>query len=145
MNVELFKDAIAIIEGIPADRLDLEGWQHNLNDFNPKTVRKPHKITCGTIACAGGWLALNPVMRRHGLRADKEGAPVLKNGTQEERRDSYLALATLFDISEIEAENLFTYRKEEGHWKRSDKQVWLKRAYKLLAKYEAKHEREQSS
>ena len=142
MNVELFKDAIAIIAGIPDERLSLGEWQCD-DMLGFKVVRKPKKIKCHTIACAGGWLALHPTMREHGLRPSPvDGAPILKDGGL--YQDPFEALATLFDISEKEATKLFTYRDWDGS-ERTDRQVWLKRAYKLLAKYEAKRERQQTS
>lgn len=52
MNIELLRKARAILAAIPDEHLKLEDWVNNTT--NPADVLAP---TCGTIACAAGWLA----------------------------------------------------------------------------------------
>jgi hypothetical protein len=139
MNIELFKDAIAIADGIPDNRVNLDFFQQpervqveGKSFSTERWISKPEDITCGTLACMAGWLCLHPDMRKHGLRASSEGVPAL-NGCFE-----YLAMARFFGISRTEAYDLFTWKRDNE--KGTDKQVWLKRAMKLLAKYQTQAE-----
>lgn len=52
MNIELLRKARAILAAIPDEHIKLEDWVNNTT--NPADVLAP---TCGTIACAAGWLA----------------------------------------------------------------------------------------
>lgn len=151
MNVELLKDAIAIIDGIPDERIRLTRWQipvevaSSLTAF-PKLPNKrvfayrAEEIHCGTIACAAGWLSLHPDMQARGLRvnskADADAAyPVVDTG--EKTLTGFAALAYFFDISDAEAETLFGARTSTEFLSPrtkhlSNKQLWLRRAKFLL-------------
>lgn len=146
MKVELFKDAYAIIDGIPDERLSLETWQDSgewLGTVGSKStweraiVQKPQDIECGTLACAAVWLCLHPNMQKRGLGVGKHGQPTYVMFHQ------YDALAAFFDIPEPEARGLFKVytpdEREDGldGVPITDRQRWLQRARKLLAKYRA--------
>ncbi|MPQ56376.1 hypothetical protein [Duganella sp. FT27W] len=49
-NFELLKDAYAIIYGIPAEVIDLDSIIKSRGD----------SLSCGTVACAFGWLGMHP-------------------------------------------------------------------------------------
>jgi hypothetical protein len=139
MKVELFKDAIAIIAGIPPTRVSLRHWQEDLYPFGNGIVYQTHRIHCGTVCCAAGWLTLHPAMRKLGLRNGAFGHPVLKRKGHLYDLGGYAALAELFGIDHKEATALFSsgISEQERPNNESDKAVWLNRARKLLAKYEA--------
>lgn len=68
-------------------RIFLERWATippenvypELNDWQKGRVRQ--KPTCGTIACAGGWMALMPEFQAMGIRPDPHsGAPTVAFG-----------------------------------------------------------------
>jgi hypothetical protein len=131
MNVELFKDAIAIIAGIPYKQVSLRNWQKDMHPFRSRTVHQTHRIDCGTVCCAAGWLALDPAMQDAGLRAGYDGRPVF--GILE----SYAALSAFFGTTREETEALFDRRRmietvEFGE-SASDKEVWLRRVETLTA------------
>jgi hypothetical protein len=143
MKIELFKDAIAIIRGIPEDRLNLEDWQSRKASslyqglrLLGHPVRQPGDIDCQTIACAAGWLALHPKMQKLGIEVSpSSGSPVFHSEW------GGAAFAKLFNITEEEGVCLFSSRHlEEQENKISDRDTWVARALTLLAKYEAKRE-----
>lgn len=117
MNRELLEEAYAIIDGVPEDRIDLGAWQSG-EDRASNTA----EITCGTIACAAGWLALHPGMNSRGLHPVYRGMPAF-NGS-----DGYDALARFFGIEILQSIDLF-YPNYDGE---SDKQVFLRRLRHLL-------------
>jgi hypothetical protein len=138
---ELFKDAIAAIDGIPDARLKLNRWQcgsgYESFSSRPRIVTRTERITCDTIACAGGWLALHPLFRARGLRPEAfNGIPTIGRGDR--KSEGSRALAILFGISGVEANTLFCYRTVEEHTdpktkNLSDRQIWLRRAKEFLA------------
>jgi hypothetical protein len=127
VKIELFKDAIAIIRGIPQSRINLDEWQKR--QLNSVAIGSAHEITCGTIACAGGWLALYPPFQELGLSVNFAGVPIYGGSP------GMKALAGFFDISEREAVDLFSAPDEWFDQGRS-KTIWLRRADKLLLKHE---------
>lgn len=60
---KLLKHAYAIIDGIPDERFNLGTIAEN-EDGEP--ANNPH--SCGTIACAAGWLGMHPDFIKRGLR-----------------------------------------------------------------------------
>lgn len=137
MNESLFKDAIAIIDGIPEARLKLESWQSQ-----DGIVENTEKITCNTIACAGGWLALHPTFQAMGLfPSSSTGMPVLEvNGGY--RLIGSKALAHIFDMPIPQAQDLFSSRttsEYEDFPDESDRQIWLRRAKNLLESNQINH------
>lgn len=133
MNIELFKDAIAVIRGIPESRINLDQWQAGkvggLVILSYRTVSNVSEIDCSTLACAGGWLALYPPFQKLGLRFNSWGVPSYRGYLRR------AALAEFFDILEIEARDLFGPKGFSEHGRH--KTIWLRRAVKLLRKYES--------
>lgn len=126
MNIELFKDAIAIVGGIPEERISLSSFQDGM-EF-AETARE---ITCGTLACAAGWLSLHPDMQALGLRVGPYGDPVYAH-----HDSGFESLAEFFGMTEDQARLVFGSRYS---WKcridsadLSDKELWLARAHQLL-------------
>jgi hypothetical protein len=142
MNFERLKQAIAIIDAINGNRVQLSYWQHR-PDVGDDYARDEDEVTCGTIACAGGWLALSTAMQEQGLRAAYDGSPIVVERDEDTGLDVYLygfsALARFFDISQGEAEELFgartVFEKRGSFEKLTDKEVWLKRAEYLMEEY----------
>jgi hypothetical protein len=130
MNVERLKLAIRIIERIPDSRVALSYWQQGADEGDLAVQTMDAADHCGTIACAGGWLALAPEMQERGLRPSVIlGAPTLGS------LRSYAALASFFDIGHTEADQLFGPRAAHESFPdspASDREVWLSRARKLL-------------
>lgn len=132
MKVELFKDAIAIIDGIPESRIQLNSFQSS-----GRIAHESSEIRCGTLACAAGWLALHPGMRALGLHTVFLGFPAYRT-----YEPGYESLAGFFEITEREANLVFGPRLQPKMSRReieamihlSDKELWLGRAHKLLKK-----------
>lgn len=90
-NYNLLKDAYAVIDGIPAEAIDLDSWR----------LRTGESLGCDTIACAAGWLALHPEFKALGLIAHSGGTPNF-------RQDSgNSALEKFFRLSYKQTERLF--------------------------------------
>jgi hypothetical protein len=144
MKIELFKDAVAIIRGIPEERFDLETWQTRrmASRLVDTGFQKISHISCNTIACAAGWLSLHPTIQARGMQVNpSSGCPMFQGHW------GYSAYAKLFGITEDESEALFQQRPAAfGPGPRiNDRDVWVNRALELLAKHEAKRERRQTS
>jgi hypothetical protein len=135
MKIELFKDAIAIIDGIPSERVCLRFWQDDvrasIGDKKQFFISKPKHIVDTLRCCPGGWLALHPKMRDLGLRTKRkeEGEP------QFACLSGFDALGAFFDIKSVEAEDLFDPDREKAAYVVPDKMLWLYRAVNLLARY----------
>jgi hypothetical protein len=138
MKIELFKDAIAIIDGIPSERVCLRFWQDDvrasIGDKEQFFISKPKHIVETLRCCPGAWLALHPKMRDLGLRTKRkaEGEP------QFACLSGMDALAAFFDIKAHEAENLFHPDREPTANNATDKVIWLCRALTLLSRYQEK-------
>ena len=124
MNTELVKDAYAIIDGIPDDRISLYMFQQG------EIALEPAAITCQTLACAAGWLSLHPDMRKRGLRILTNGIPYLFGAAS-----GFDSLAMLFEMTRKQATFLFSDRSGSripGQSEMSDKELWLARCRYLL-------------
>lgn len=85
MKLELFKEACAILDDIPAEHWNLD------------------VVRCGPVGCAMGWLGLHPRFRDLGLRTTKYHTLNLSGDG-----GNYLEVAMIvFDISEDQALSLF--------------------------------------
>jgi hypothetical protein len=133
VNVPRFKRAIEIIEATPDHQVDLKVWQKAQSCF-ANYISSKEDATCGTIACAAGWLALDPEMQEHGLYSGYGGEPRYNEGTK--YISSFEALGRFFGIPEFDAELLFSPRSMFEDSDLTDKQVWLHRANTFLAGYE---------
>ncbi|MEZ2310824.1 hypothetical protein AB6809_29690 [Paraburkholderia sp. RCC_158] len=130
-NFELLKDAYAIIDGIPDDNLALNRWR-----------TKDQGSSCGTIACAAGWLTLHPKFQELGLgvkrtECDQSMGPWPSFAGQT-RID---ALAVLFRLEFEDAYGLFGERwntpaRDLGlREQATDKEIFLARVLKFLSKH----------
>lgn len=95
-NYELLREAYAIIGGIPARLFDLDSI---VSKHGPSP-------SCGTIACAGGWLAMHPKFQDIGLSLEpRHGYTGLAfKGESDYFED---VLARVFNISVQDAGELF--------------------------------------
>jgi hypothetical protein len=136
VNIPRFKRAIEIIEGTPDNQVNLKFWQHSIVSSDPATryISSKKDATCGTIACAAGWLALDPWMQEQGLWSGYGGEPRYKEDCY--FFNSFEALGRFFSIPEFDAELLFSPRTIFEYSDLTDKQVWLRRAKNFLAGYE---------
>jgi hypothetical protein len=135
MNHDLFKRAIEIIRAVPEKQIDLRLFQFFRIGHDGLFVTTLKEADCGTLCCAGGWLALDPEMQKAGLYVDPvHGAPALDFSNDKTRLLGVDALAAFFDIKESEASALFSPRKfiENCYFgaqsQCSDKELWLRRA-----------------
>lgn len=120
-NFELLKDAYEIIDGIPSENFNLDTWR-----------KRDEGATCGTIACAAGWLTLHPKFQELGLKS------VVGHGHYLHRpvfngKENIDALAELFGIKWADALRLFRekgYLESGGH-----KQVFLRRLREFLQEH----------
>lgn len=117
-NFDLLKDAYAIIEGIPAENFYLNSWRE-----------WDEGATCGTIACAAGWLPLHPDFQARGLTYGKS---VFGMQIKFRDREHMAALAAFFDISCDDAEELFGASCD---YKILHKEIFLKRVRDFLEKH----------
>lgn len=138
MKIELFKDAIAIIDGIPSERVRLRFWQDDLRaspgDSEQFFISKPKHIVDTLRCCPGAWLALHPTMRKLGLTTRRK----LGGTPQFACFSDFDALAAFFDLKPTEAEGLFDPDRYDGESHISDKTLWLCRALSLLSDYQNK-------
>ncbi len=131
-NFELLKDAYAIIDGIPDAAI-------NLARIVSKGGRKP---SCGTIACAAGWLGFHPKMRAAGLKTQHNRLDNYYQMTYRGEHDAgayVYAMSEAFGLGRRDASELFNGRqsseKEGDFAKLSDKQIWLRRVREFLKQH----------
>ncbi|CAG9229283.1 hypothetical protein [Burkholderia vietnamiensis] len=116
-NFELLKDAYEIIDGIPEENLNLNAWR-----------TRNRGATCGTIACAAGWLTLHPKFQTLGLTVHgSHGVPKYRDHTH------YAALAALFEIETDDAEVLFKTALHDA--RKSHKEIFRERVRDFLEKH----------
>lgn len=133
-NFELLREAFAIIDGIPQEAFNLCAW----------TSKKGESLSCGTIACAGGWIARHPTFTRLGVSIDAGGDVVLDNGCS---AGTY-ALAEVFSLNIYKDEELIFASRgyHVGGYKDydltdsrrrllTDKQLWQRRVLRLFQEY----------
>ncbi len=96
----LLRDAIAIIMGIPNDRLNLCLVRRNPVDWH--SHKDAHH--CGTVGCAIGWLSLHPQFNALGLKPGRDPADLVLKGREVTFQ---VAAARLFGITEDEGIDLF--------------------------------------
>lgn len=88
------REAAAIIDGIPEEQIDLRSIVED-GDTTP---------SCGTVACALGWLGLHPTFRERGLVTFGNLSEVKVNG---QARYYDQAAAEFFNLSDADARALF--------------------------------------
>jgi hypothetical protein len=128
MHIELFDKAVDFIASRSDDQLHLSDWQDT--GMGRTFVSSSAEVNCGTIACAAGWLAINPEFEELGVEVCGNGAPKFENET------AYSAMARLFGLPYAVAIGLFYIRGLEDYAKfgeeamehLTDRQLWLSRA-----------------
>ena len=131
MNHELLRKAIEVIERIPEEQFDLDTFYSRFEGDYPGAK------SCGTIACAAGWLAVDKEFSASsGLRPRET---IWNQFTITDRPPAYnhiselwfKPLARVFGMSDEDTIYLFNSRIGSSI-KGSDKEVWLARARELL-------------
>jgi hypothetical protein len=97
MNIDRFKRAIEIIEEKPDSQVMLKVWQQSNSVSHYSYISSKQEATCGTIACAAGWLALDPEMQAQGLKSGYGGQPEF-HFRGEICGVSFRALGLFFDV-----------------------------------------------
>lgn len=137
---DLLRQARAIVSAIPDERFDLDDIIDN-DSLGPGGLVVQG---CGTIACALGWLCLNPTFNEYGLRLGRYGNVIYNDMTM------YYADAAsvLFNMSQADAYNLFQPALEQElpldtNGLISDKALWLHRLDTFMASHgQLSHEAE---
>jgi hypothetical protein len=135
MYIELFDKAVDFIASRSDDQLRLSDWQDN--GIGRTLVLSSSEVNCGTIACAAGWLALNPEFEELGVEVCGSGAPKFEDET------AYRAMARLFGLPYAVALGLFYIRGfddyanfgEKAMEHLTDRQLWLSRARLIRAEF----------
>lgn len=123
-NAEFVRDSMW--PSVPPKRVicKLARFRGRLNNGNPDDYTsdpvKIKEIDCKTIACFGGWVALNPYFQSLGVRSDQYGAPYMQD---------------ILHAAQVSGElfgdyNLFNRRSYEERG--SDHTVVMKRIKKLI-------------
>jgi hypothetical protein len=86
-NLELLKYAYSVVESAPPERIDLSRWQSTRSP-DPRFggyryemakfchTREEFDHSCGTLACGGGLLSLDPRFQDLGITTRADGTPV---------------------------------------------------------------------
>lgn len=155
--VKNLKHARRIFKSIPEEKVNLYDFLVEAPDDN----KNPIEHACKTIACAAGWLIMHPDYSDGGrwIRENEfdnwefvvpaKGEPSEPRWTRTEDGDWVFAVAQGHAVHPMdhmgkklgliggEARALFNSRSlEERHCTNSDKQVWLTRCNRLIARLE---------
>jgi hypothetical protein len=130
-NYELLRDWYAIMDGIPDDLINLDSV----------IKQKGRSLSCGTIACAGGWMALHPTFAER-LKPTVTKLPgghtcVLWLGQQADPDNVFEAMADLFGITYEESGLLFGivgygYNEPRFAVSGNHKKLWQRRVIHFL-------------
>jgi len=120
-NYELLKDAYAIIDGIPEDKINLRVIR----------LSEGKSLECGTICCAAGWLASHPTFKALGLSIANDRCIYL-NGEMPDCNNYSDQMAAVFGITKPEASDLFDQRQANEPRSLTDKEIWLRRVRQFL-------------
>ena len=106
-DYELIRHAYEVLDGIPAERFDLDHIIELTPSMDVGTFKA--RPTCNTLACGMGWLALHPDFKRLGLRLNGHGKLTFKGFTY--AFDYEKAAVKLFNLSwSDDAEAMFAPR-----------------------------------
>lgn len=119
-NIELAKEAYAIVAGIPDECVNLGQW----------CAQEGRSLDNGTVCCPATWLTKHPRFRALGLFDDGRGRPALGDYR------GYAALGALFKIDTETAKMIFCPANTPAWRKVSDKETWLTRMGAFLDKWE---------
>lgn len=137
MNYDRLRVMREIVAGIPEDRLRLERWIQVAGTVNVPDVPDPN--TCCTIACAGGWICLDPRGKAMGISITKTGDIYVPSLDTDPETIGFLALAYVLQDTRGAAWELFKPRERVDAYDMpivyadSDKQAWLDRCDAVLA------------
>lgn len=130
-NLELLREAYAIIDGVPAHRMDLSFVSYN-SSGDPTSIHH-----CGTIGCAIGLLAMHPRFQALGmyLYTPPHDDPEWGHSATLKGARGYEEVAVeIFDVDMEDAYRLFRPSQEhERQQYDNDKAVWLARVRGYLA------------
>jgi len=133
-DLELLKDAFAIIAGIPADAVTLD-WNRN---------KEGEALDKGSVHHPARWLSLHPGFQERGLSASANGKQLLYKGGAEPGGVYSEALAQVFGLPIRDIISLFAERGahlgEELRPHYTDKDVWLDRVRHYLQTHPGKAE-----
>jgi hypothetical protein len=114
MRTDRITHLITVLERVSERRFNIETWRNSK--------------ACGTVCCAGGWAALDPVFNKQGLSIP--GTRPKFDGEHETLLD-FEALQMFFEISEDETFQLFSAYQYQN--KRATPADVIARIRKLLA------------
>jgi len=128
---EVLRMAAAIVDGIPEERFtfNLSSWSAFVDGSR-----------CGTLHCAGGWLAVHPAMNALGLFSVVDGVPRLMR-SERVVTAGFEALAEVLGIDIHDAQALFvarfsspydTFIFEASRCYVSDKELFRRRVQRFL-------------
>lgn len=125
MNKENVQKAIAILDRVPKDKLDMTHWQarNGLIPYKKALTNEKGLLSdCGTTACLAGWVAVSPEFQESGGSADKrDGRPVIEAESGEVLEDidaiaywfgidtdsaSVLCYRNHYDVSPVESKHV---------------------------------------
>jgi hypothetical protein len=108
VHASRIKIAVAHLRSIPKDVAD-----KHVNMFMWGTVEDPGQlpVTCGSTACAAGWLTYVPALYAQGLDRDTMGTPTYR------RQSGFAALALFFGIPGDRAQAIFSAHSVPTHGK----------------------------
>jgi hypothetical protein len=124
-NYGLLKKAFAIIDGIPAEAINL--------DWN-RTKEGP-SLTEGTVFHPARWLAIHPTFEEKGLTVSENGKQLLFNGQASHSGTYSEPLAQVFRLPVSDIVSLFAERGTrmgESSPSDSDKDIWKRRVRNYL-------------
>lgn len=138
MNLERMRLCREIVASIPEQKLNLDCWA-SVDGFT-RPLTKPSPSTCGTIACAGGWISMDPRVNELGLRLEPDTlgrwCPNYKfaRATGPALALGFTAFHIFLDIPPEDSRALFDglVTEEESALNKSDKQIWLARFDKYM-------------
>lgn len=144
IQFEKLKQAYAVIDGIPEKNFDLDAW-YTETDSKPGKKIKP---TCGTIACAAGWLAIHPEFMSKDYRSEATENRYWSAGVIRSRSNAWVGgidyVERTFGLTWEDADALFCPAGDSRYEsdltidqldKMSHKTVWQRRIKKFLKEH----------
>lgn len=138
-NAEFVRDSMW--PSVPPKRVvhRLQYFRAHLNNGDPSDYttdpEKIKEVDCKTIACFGGWVAVNPYFRSLGVYPDKEGTPCMALAPLRRRVGGTGVPVSAGRVSEelFGDYNLFNSRDSYYERSGSDHAVVMRRIKKLIA------------